>query len=36
VTVTTKADFKPITILLQWFMGTTITIQASTTYLAWY
>jgi Flp pilus assembly protein TadG len=36
VTVTTKADFKPITILLQWFMGATITIQASTTYLAWY
>ena len=36
VTVTAKADFKPITILIQWFMGTTITIQASTTYLAWY
>lgn len=36
VTVTTKMDFKPITILIQWFMGSTITIQASTTYLAWY
>jgi Flp pilus assembly protein TadG len=36
VTVTTKANFTPITILIQWFMGSTITIQASTTYLAWY
>jgi len=36
VTVTTKATFQPITILIQWFMGSTITIQASTTYLAWY
>lgn len=36
VTVTTKATFQPITVLIQWFMGSTITIQASTTYLAWY
>lgn len=36
VTVTTKAAFQPITVLIQWFMGSTITIQASTTYLAWY
>lgn len=36
VTVTTKMDFKPITILIQWFMGSTITIQASTTYITWY
>jgi Flp pilus assembly protein TadG len=36
VTVTAKATFAPITILLQWFMGPTITIQSSTTYLAWY
>lgn len=36
VTVTTKATFQPITILIQWFMGSSITIQASTTYLTWY
>ncbi len=36
VTVTTKATFQPITVLIQWFMGSSITIQASTTYLAWY
>lgn len=36
VTVTTKATFSPITVLLQWFMGSSITIQASTTYLTWY
>ena len=36
VTVTTKATFQPITILIQMFMGSTITIQSSTTYLAWY
>lgn len=36
VTVTTKATFQPITILIQLFMGSSITIQASTTYLAWY
>ena len=36
VTVTTSSVFKPITILIQWFMGSSITIQASTTYLAWY
>ena len=36
VTVTTKATFAPITILIQLFMGSTITIQSSTTYLAWY
>jgi Flp pilus assembly protein TadG len=36
VTVTTTSSFKPITILIQWFMGSSITIQASTTYLAWY
>jgi hypothetical protein len=34
--VTTTSSFKPITILIQWFMGSSITIQASTTYLAWY
>jgi Flp pilus assembly protein TadG len=36
VTVTTKATFQPITILIQLFMGPSITIQSSTTYLAWY
>jgi len=36
VTVTATATFKPITVLIQWFMGTSITITASTTYLAWY
>ena len=36
VTVTTTASFKPITVLIQWFLGSTITIAASTTYLAWY
>jgi Flp pilus assembly protein TadG len=36
ITVTTKATFKPITVLIQLFMGSSITIQASTTYLAWY
>jgi Flp pilus assembly protein TadG len=36
VTVTATASFKPITVLIQWFLGSTITIAASTTYLAWY
>jgi Flp pilus assembly protein TadG len=36
VTVTAKASFSPITILIRWFMGSSITIQASTTYLSWY
>ena len=36
VTVTAKTDFKPITVLIQWFMGSTITIQAQTTYVTWY
>ena len=36
VSVTTKATFTPITILIQLFMGSSITIQATTTYLTWY
>ena len=36
VTVTAQASFKPITILIQLFMGSTITIRASTTYITWY
>ena len=37
VTVTTKAAFTPITPVIQMFVGgPTMTIQASTTYLAWY
>ena len=36
VTVTTKATFTPITVLIQLFTGTSLTIQASTTYLSWY
>ena len=36
VTVTATATFKPITVLIQLFMGSQITIQSSTTYLTWY
>ena len=36
VTVTAKADFKPLTFLIQEFTGSPITIQASTTWLTWY
>jgi Flp pilus assembly protein TadG len=36
VTVTAKQNFKPITVLIQWFMGSTITVQATTTYVTWY
>ena len=36
VTVTATTTFKPITILLQQFIGSTITISASTTMTTWY
>jgi Flp pilus assembly protein TadG len=36
VTVTAQTTFKPITVLIQLFMGSSITIKASTTYITWY
>ena len=36
ITVTAKADFTPLTFLIQNFTGNPITIQASTTWLTWY
>jgi Flp pilus assembly protein TadG len=36
VTVTATTTFKPMTIFLQQFIGTTITIRASTTLTTWY
>jgi Flp pilus assembly protein TadG len=36
VTVTAKANFTPLTFIIQNFTGNPITIQASTTWLTWY
>lgn len=36
ITVTAKTNFTPLTIAIQQFTGGTLTIQAKTTWLAWY